>query len=279
MNWWQSLIIGLVEGFTEYLPVSSTGHILLTQRLLGIESSAAADAFAICVQGGAIVAVLGLYFRRVREMGLGLLGRNPEGARLASGIVTAFLPAAVIGLLVEKHIKHYLFGPEYGLWPVVAAWLVGGIFILAVSFSKMGKRSRSAGLSLDSLTWKMAVGIGLAQCVAMWPGVSRSLMTIVGGVLAGLSLPAAVEFSFLLGVVTLGAATAYDALRHGQEMLAAYGPLPLFLGFFTAWLGAVVAVRWMVRFLNTHGLQVFGYYRIVLAVIVAGLLLSGLLRA
>jgi len=279
MNWWQSLIIGLVEGFTEYLPVSSTGHILLTQRLLGIESSAAADAFAICVQGGAIVAVLGLYFRRVREMGLGLLGRNPEGARLASGIVTAFLPAAVIGLLIEKHIKHYLFGAEYGLWPVVTAWLVGGIFILAVSFSKMGRHSRSAGLSLDSLTWKMAVGIGLAQCVAMWPGVSRSLMTIVGGVLAGLSLPAAVEFSFLLGVVTLGAATAYDALRHGQEMLAAYGPLPLFLGFFTAWLGAVVAVRWMVRFLNTHGLQVFGYYRIVLAIIVGGLLLGGFLRA
>jgi undecaprenyl-diphosphatase len=109
----------------------------------------------------------------------------------------------------------------------------------------------------------------------MWPGVSRSLVTIVGGILVGLSLPAAVEFAFLLGVVTLGAATAYDGLKHGQEMLEAFGPLPLFLGFLSAWISAVLAVKWMVAYLNKHGMQIFGYYRIALAVVVTALILGG----
>ncbi len=279
MDWWQSLIIGIVEGLTEYLPVSSTGHILLTQRILGIAKSDAADAFAICVQGGAIVAVLGLYFRRVRQMFDGVIGKNPEGARLTTNIVAAFLPAAVIGLILEKPIKQYLFGGEYGLWPVVAAWFVGGVAILAVSAWKKPRGPGSTGNPLESLTWKMAIIIGTAQCVAMWPGVSRSLVTIVGGVVVGLSLPAAVEFSFLLGVVTLGAATAYDALKHGAEMLALYGWGTLALGFLAAWASAVLAIRWMVAYLNSHGMQIFGYYRIVLAIVVGILILAGFFPA
>ena len=277
MTWWQAVILGLVEGVTEYLPVSSTGHLLLAQRAMGIAQSTTADAFAICIQAGAIVAVLGLYFTRVRQMALGALGRNPEGLKLAICVVTAFLPAVVCGLLLEKPIKKYLFGGDaWGLWPVVLAWLVGGIAILAVSSwkARSGPSTKST-LTLEHLTWRMALVIGLIQCLAMWPGVSRSLVTIVGGILVGLSLPAAVEFAFLLGVVTLGAATAYDGLKHGQEMLEAFGPLPLFLGFLSAWISAVLAVKWMVAYLNKHGMQIFGYYRIALAVVVAALILGG----
>jgi len=266
----QALILGLVEGLTEYLPVSSTGHLLLTQRLLGIESSTAADAFAICIQAGAILAVLGLYRARVGQMTLGVLGRDAIGRRLALAIVAAFIPAAVLGFLLEKPIKLYLFGGEaWGLWPIVAAWFVGGVAILAVSrWRRRHGATPQTGLDLEHLTIRMAVIIGFAQCIAMWPGVSRSLITIVGGLLVGLSLPAAVEFSFLLGVVTLTAATAYDALKHGPEMLATYGPTPLLIGFGAAWLSAVLAVKWMVSYLQSHGLAIFGWYRVVLAIAV-----------
>jgi undecaprenyl-diphosphatase len=279
MDWLQALVLGLVEGLTEYLPVSSTGHLLLTQRLMGIEQSEVSDAFAISVQGGAIVAVLGLYFRRVGQMARGVFGRDPEGARLAAAIVAAFLPAAVIGLLFEKPIKQFLFGAEFGLWPVVVAWFVGGVAILVVGWMRRRSGAGRGGLPLEALGLRMALLIGFAQCVAMWPGVSRSLLTIVGGVLVGLSLPAAVEFSFLLGVVTLGAATAYDLLRHGQAMLAEYGAGTLATGFVAAWISAVLAVRWMVGYLNSHGMALFGYYRIALALVVAALLVSGFLKA
>lgn len=267
----QALILGLVEGLTEYLPVSSTGHLLLTQRLMGIASSDAADAFAICIQAGAILAVLGLYRQRVGQMALGMLGRQEEGRRLALNILAAFIPAAALGFVLEKTIKKFLFGGgEWGLWPVVAAWFVGGLAILAVSFfQKRAGREKRVGLGLESLTVRMAVIVGIAQCLAMWPGVSRSLITIVGGLLVGLSLPAAVEFSFLLGVLTLSAATAYDALKHGREMLEAFGAAPLLVGFLAAWVSAVLAVKWMVGYLNKHSMDIFGWYRVALACIVA----------
>lgn len=267
----QALVLGLVEGLTEYLPVSSTGHLLLAQRLMGIESSTASDAFAISIQGGAIIAVLGLYRARVAQMTMGLIGRDATGRRLLANLVSAFIPAAVLGLLLEKPIKKYLFGGEaWGMWPIVLAWLVGGLAILAVSaWRRRRGTAPSAGLDLDHLTIRMALVVGFAQCVAMWPGVSRSLITIVGGVLVGLSLPAAVELSFLLGVITLSAATAYDALKHGPEMLATYGPVPLLIGFGAAWLSAVLAVKWMVGYLKSHGMEIFGWYRVLLAIAVA----------
>lgn len=275
MDIFQAFILGIVEGLTEYLPVSSTGHLLLTQRLLGIESSTSADAFAICIQAGAILAVLGLYRARVWQMTLGLLGRNPEGRFLAFAIVAAFLPAALIGLALEKPIKFYLFGGDaWGLWPIIAAWFVGGVAILLVSGWRRHRGGISqTGVDLNIITLRMAIIIGLAQCIAMWPGVSRSLVTIVGGLLVGLSLPAAVEFSFLLGVVTLTAATAYDALKHGSEMLATYGPTPLIVGFIAAWLSAVMAIKWMVGYLKSHGLEIFGWYRVALAIVVTAWLL------
>jgi len=273
----QSAVLGLVEGLTEYLPVSSTGHLLFAQRVMGIGESAsldpgkrqcaktAADAYAICIQAGAILAVLGLYVRRVRQMLMGMAGRDAEGLKMAVNVLSGFLPAAVLGLVFADLIKTFLFG----VWPVVAAWFVGGIAILAVAWRKRRGQEPGSGKSLDVLTWQMAIMIGVAQCIAMWPGVSRSLVTIVGGVLVGLSLPAAVEFSFLLGVVTLGAATCYDGLKHGHVMLESFDVLSLGVGLVVAFLAAVISVKWMVAYLNRHGLAVFGYYRVVLAVVAA----------
>lgn len=279
----QAIVLGVVEGLTEYLPVSSTGHLLLAERIMGIgehsertaleqeREKEAADAYAICIQAGAIVAVLGLYFSRVLQMLQGLFGRSAPGLKLLINVAVGFLPAAVLGLLFNKIIKSYLFGP----WPVVAAWLVGGLAILAVSFyRKKTGHTPQAGGGLGDLSWKMAFVIGVAQCIAMWPGVSRSLVTIVGGVLVGLSLPAAVEYSFLLGVVTLGAATAYDGLKHGQLMLQIFDPQALGIGLFFAFAAAVVSVKWMVSYLNSHGLSIFGYYRVALALVTAVLLVT-----
>jgi undecaprenyl-diphosphatase len=282
----QAIILGVVEGLTEYLPVSSTGHLLLAERMMGIGDSPsasleerqrtrdAADAYTICIQAGAIIAVLGLYFRRVKQMLRGLAGRDPEGSRLLANVAAGFLPAAIIGLLFNKSIKAYLFG----IWPVVAAWFVGGVAILAVGWYKRNTRGPvHQVLSLEALTWRMALVVGFAQCIAMWPGVSRSLVTIVGGVIMGLSLSAAVEYSFLLGVVTLGAATAYDALKHGQMMLQTFEAMPIAIGLLFAFISAVVSVKWMVSYLNRHGLAVFGYYRIAIALITAALILTGTL--
>ena len=280
MSWWEAIILGLVEGLTEYLPVSSTGHLLVVQAMLGIgtaseEAKRAADAYAICIQAGAIVAVLGLYRERVMQMMRGLVGRDEDGRRLLLNIIAGFVPAAVIGLLINGWIKQYLFGP----WPVVFAWFVGGVLILAVAWWRRAHHEGPQyGKSLLQLTWRAALIIGFAQCIAMWPGTSRSLVTIVGGVLVGLSLAAAVEFSFLLGVVTLGAATCYDGLKNGEVIFQRYDALAIFLGFAFAWASAVLAVKWMVAYLNKHGLQLFGYYRVAIAIIVGLLLVSGVLQ-
>ena len=275
MNWWQSIIIGIVEGLTEYLPVSSTGHILLAQRLLGLEDSEASKAFAIVVQAGAILAVLGLYFSKARSMLDGVMGRNPNGLLLLRNVLIAFLPAAFAGLFLEKKIDALLTG----LWPTVASWFVGGIAILAVSWFKRNasRGPRDAGLSMDDITPRIAFAIGLLQCVAMWPGTSRSLMTIVGGLLCGLHMIAAVEFSFLLGMVTLTAAAGYKFLKNYKVLFEEYSVTAMLLGCFAAWLSAFLAVKWMVGFLQRRGLEPFGYYRIALAVLVAALILSGIL--
>lgn len=267
MDIWQALILGLVEGLTEYLPVSSTGHLLIAQRFMGIEAGKASNAYAIAIQAGAILAVLGLYRSRVSQMALGLLGRDHVGLKLGVALVAAFLPAAILGVALDDVIERFLFGP----WPVVAAWAAGGVLLLAIGAHLRGR----GGKDLECLTWRMAVVVGLAQCVAMWPGVSRSLATILGGLAAGLALPAAVEFSFLLGVITLTAATAYKAVQSGGEMLAAYGPVTLAVGCVAAWVSAVLAVRWMVSWLNTRGLGIFAWWRLAAAGVVATLLLVG----
>jgi len=179
METWQALLLGLIEGITEYLPVSSTGHLIVAQRLMGIgtlsgNEKLAADAFAICIQGGAILAVLGLYNKFVFKMLMGVLGRDPDGLKLAIAILTGFMPAAILGLLLNDIIEEKLFG----LWPVIAAWILGGIGILWTINYRRKNPPRGNGRDLLKLAWQSALFIGLLQCVAMWPGTSRSLMTI-----------------------------------------------------------------------------------------------------
>jgi undecaprenyl-diphosphatase len=273
----QAVVLGVVEGFTEYLPVSSTGHLILAQRAMGIgtteETKVAADAYAICIQAGAILAVLGLYWEDIRRMIRGLVGRDREGFLLLVNLGVAFVPAAVVGLLGGGAIKELLFGLKW----VVAAWFVGGVAILAVSRYHRGSPPEQS-IDLYEISWKCALVIGLVQCIAVWPGTSRSLVTIVAGILAGLSLRSAVVFSFLLGAVTLSASTIYDATAHGTVILESYGWHSILTGFIVAFISAVVAVRWMVEYLKRHGLTIFGYYRIVLAIVVAILMAMGILN-
>jgi undecaprenyl-diphosphatase len=263
MQWWQSLILGIVEGLTEYLPVSSTGHLLLTQKLLHIDNGDLSNAFAICIQAGAIVAVLGLYWRHTQQMLAGMVGRNPQGLQLLSNLLTAFVPAGIIGFLFDKRIEQVLFG----LWPVAFAWAMGALAIFYFA-NQVRFADPHYGRALTKLKPQQAFIIGLAQCLAMWPGTSRSLVTIIAAVLVGLSVPAAIEFSFLLGVITLGAATAYKGWQHGSEMLNTYGPGTLAVGFLSAWLSATIAVKWMVHYLQKHRLTVFAYWRLAMAIFV-----------
>lgn len=273
MDWWQALLLGIVEGITEFLPVSSTGHLILTQKILGMSADEAHGAYTIAIQGGAIIAVLGLYLTRVRQMARGLLGSNPAGLRLSVNVLAAFIPTAAVALLFEKAIKAHL----KGLWPIVFAWFVGGAIILILSwYPRKETRER---LSLDQLTWRGAAIIGLVQCLGMWPGTSRSLVVIAGGLLVGLSTAAAIEFSFLLGVLTLTAATGHELLKHHKEMTTELGMSAMLTGMVAAGISAAVAVKWMIAYLNRHGMALFGYYRVGLAMVVMALILLGVIRA
>jgi undecaprenyl-diphosphatase len=294
MQPWQAFILGVIEGITEYLPVSSTGHLLVAQHLMGIgtdsaHEKAAADTFAICIQGGAILAVLGIYMKRVMQMLRGVLGQDPEGLKLALMLIVGFLPAAVIGLLFNDKIEEKLFG----MWPVVVAWVVGGAMILATGWWRKRNPHAGDGKELIEMSLKMALMVGLLQCVAMWPGTSRSLMTIVGGLIVGLSIKSAVEYSFLLGVLTLTAATAKKALWKveglgdqynvwfgGTKLLTdTYTPLALAVGIFAAAVFAAIAVKWLVSYLQSHGLAIFGWYRIALGLLIGGLIAGKVIPA
>lgn len=271
MDVWESFVLGIVEGLTEYLPVSSTGHLIIAQHLLGLAKSEALDAFEVCIQGGAILAVLGLYFPRVVQMWQGLRGKDPAGRRLLVNLIIGFLPAAVIGLLCSGLIKAYLFNAP----TVMVSWAVGGVVILLYVRQRERRGIGQSGKPLEELGVRGALGVGLMQCVAMCPGVSRSLMTMLGGLSMGLSVSAAVEFSFLLGLVTLGAATCHDAVKHGADMVQSIGWGPMVVGSLVAWLSALVAVKWMVGYLNRHSLSIFGWYRLAAAVVMLALILRG----
>jgi undecaprenyl-diphosphatase len=264
-----AVLLGVIEGLTEWLPISSTGHLAVTQELLGI-GGPAADSYAIAIQAGAILAVLGLYRARFASVIAGIRGRDPEGRRLLIALLVASLPAAITGLLLEDVIKANLFG----IAPVIVAWFLGGIAILVVARRRRDV-SPDAGRLLDTLRWRGALIIGLAQILALWPGTSRSLVTILAGTAIGLAVPAAVEFSFLLGFIVLGGATAYETLSSGAEMVAAYGYVTPLVGLVVAFVASVVAMRWMVAYLNRRGLGIFGWYRIAIAVVAGALLATG----
>ena len=307
-----ALVLGVVEGITEFLPVSSTGHLLVTGRLLDLDGSAegdpvaaaeakdAFDSYAIAIQAGAILAVLALYWRRVLSVLNGVIGRDAEGRRLALNLIVAFVPAAVIGLALEGPIKDRLFQP----WAIAVAWAVGGVVILVLEQrrrvvepavlavaasgganppagaplrSGLGARWAGGSHSLDQLSVRMALVVGCAQVFAMWPGTSRSLVTILAGMAVGLGLSAAVELSFLLGLLTLGAATSYEALNNGSVMIDAYGVGRPLLGLLAALVSALLAVKWMVAWLQRRGLAVFGWYRLGAAAALVILLAGGVL--
>ncbi len=268
MDWWQAVILGIVEGLTEYLPVSSTGHLILTAWLMGLGSDAAkweaAFSFNIVIQIGAIAAVLGLYRVRIMQMLRGIVGKDELGKRLAINLIVAFLPAAALGPLLKGHIHAYLNGP----WPVVGALFVGAWLMLVC-----GNRNSPGKRDIHHITWRIALLIGFGQCVAMWPGTSRSMMTIVTAMLLGIGAKDSAEFSFLLGLITLTAATSYEMLTEGHTIFTQFGIMPIVIGIFTATICAAVAVKWFVNFLTKYGLAPFGWYRLVLACVVGALLL------
>jgi undecaprenyl-diphosphatase len=291
---WESTLLGFVEGLTEYLPVSSTGHLILTAHFLKLSDDtvlldrdgnsvyldppsvenpagtpltlkAGIDAYLIIIQFGAIAAVVILYWSRLIGILRGLLGKNPDGLLLLRNLVLAFLPAAVIGLLLEDVIGNYLFGNE----PVIVALFVGGLAILAVDRWHAKKRDDANTFDLHELTAAQCLFIGGMQCLAMWPGTSRSMMTIIAGYLVKLSPTRAAEFSFLLGLVTLSAASIYKGYQVGLPIIAAFGWWIPLLGCMVAAVSAAIAVKWMVSYLGKHGLALFGYYRIALALLLA----------
>jgi undecaprenyl-diphosphatase len=263
----KAIILGAVEGITEFLPISSTGHLLVVQRLLGLghgDGKVAADTYAIAIQLGAILAVVALFRQRIVQLLAGLIGRDAEGRQILTRLVVAFVPAALIGVVFGDTIKDHLFGP----WPVVGAWAVGGAFLL-------WWRPRHGTGTLEMLTVRNAAIIGCVQTLALWPGVSRSLVTIVAALAIGLTMSAAVEFSFLLGLATLSAATLLDLSKDGSTLVDDYGWRTPLLGAIVAFITAVAAVRWLVSYLRTRPLTIFGWYRLLAAAVTIILIAAG----
>jgi undecaprenyl-diphosphatase len=260
-------ILGIVEGLTEFLPISSTGHLILAGDLLGFNDDRG-KVFDIVIQTGAMFAIVWEYRARFSKVLSGLFV-DPAAQRFVLNLVIAFMPAAVLGLAFGKLIKAFLFKPV----PVALAFIAGGVVILLVE-----RRPRVAKIeSVDDMTWKDALKVGCAQAFALVPGTSRSGATIVGGMLFGLSRRAATEFSFFLAVPTLMAAGAYDLIKN-RELLSS-SDLGLFaVGGVTAFLSAFLCVRWLLRYITTHDFTIFAWYRIVFGAAVLVTAYTGLVN-
>jgi len=287
-----AVALGLVEGITEFLPISSTGHLIIVNQLLGLESEhqltdksgqllwykapspthpagvpltlkLAADTYTVIIQVGAIAAVVLLYWQQILAMLVGLLGRSSAGFRLLRNVVLAFLPVAIVGFLFHDLVDKYLFST----FTVIGALVFGAVLML---WAERWRRANSGiGFSKGDpadLTSRKSLGIGLAQCLALWPGMSRSMVTIVGGYLAGLNPAKAAEFSFLVGLPTLAGAAFLKAIKSGPAMIQVFGWSDVLLGAGVAALSALIAVKFLVHFLSRHGLAIFAYYRLALAV-------------
>lgn len=289
INAWQAAVLGVVEGLTEYLPVSSTGHMILTSQWLGLTPSEgggqkiaknpAVDSFEVVIQLGAILAVVGLYRRRVSQMctGLGsgasalmskrtldaLSAEHRSGLHLAGLLLVAFLPAAIIGKLFHERIEEHLFAVK----PVVYALAVGGLLMIVVEYFFWHRRREGDRrvTQVDQVQYWQALVIGCAQVLAMWPGTSRSMMTIIAALVVGLDMVAAAEFSFLLALPTLGAATLYSGYKHWGPLMDSAGVSGLLIGLVVSGIVAAIAVKGLVKWLTRHGLMPFGVYRILLA--------------
>jgi len=268
----KAAIMGVVEGLTEFLPVSSTGHLILTQSLLGIPDSDVMKAFEVAIQPGAILAILIVYWQLISRT-LGTLTTNASSRRLVTNILVGFLPAAVIGFAIHKTITKYLF-----TGPVVAgAFIVGGLIILWVE----SRKERTVRVHhIDEMTTLDALKVGFCQCLGMIPGTSRSGSTIIGGLLVGLSRPVATEFSFFLAIPTLIGASVLEIFKVRHELAGnLHEYLPMFaVGFVVSFLAAWVCVRWLLRYVSTHTFIPFAWYRIAFGIVVLATWLTGMVH-
>ncbi len=253
----KALILGIIEGLTEFLPISSTGHLIIAGDLLNF-NDARASVFKIAIQFGAILAVCNIYRERIYKVVTGL-GRDPDANRLTINIICAFLPAMVLGVLFHSTIKALLFNAVV----VASALIVGGFIIILAERHEKEARVHS----MEEMSWKDALKVGFAQAVAMIPGTSRSGATIIGGMLFGLSRQTATQFSFFLAIPTMFAATVYDLYKN-RELLV-MDDLALFgVGFFAAFIAALLTVKALLSFVTRHSFVPFAYYRIVFGVLV-----------
>jgi undecaprenyl-diphosphatase len=264
-------ILGLVEGLTEFLPVSSTGHLIVAGSLLHYTGDKA-KLFEIVIQAGAILAVCWEFRRKFIDVASKLF--SDRGAqRFVMNLFIAFLPAAILGLAFAKAIKAHLFAPI----PVAAAFIVGALVILWVE-ARQRKRPAAVRISnVDDMRWPDALKVGLAQALALIPGTSRSGATIIGGMLFGLSRPAATEFSFFLAVPTLLAATAYELFKNRASL--AGGDISMIgTGFAVAFVSAFFVVRWLLRYVAHHDFVPFAWYRIAFGIIILATAYAGLVN-
>jgi undecaprenyl-diphosphatase len=269
----KAVILGLVEGFTEFLPISSTGHLILVGDLLDFNDDKG-KAFEVIIQFGAILAVCWEYRQKLISVVTGIASRKVS-QRFAMNVIIATIPAIVLALLFGKYIKSTLFSPI----PVATAFIVGG-FIIFWAEARQKKLESDAGDgvlisrnidSVDDLNWRDALKIGLAQCAALIPGTSRSGATIIGGMLFGLPRKVATEFSFFLAIPVIAGATLYELikLRHvlGDASWSTFGPT-LGVGFVVSFVSAFVCIRWLIRYVATHDFRIFAWYRIIFGVLV-----------
>lgn len=260
----KAIVMGLVEGFTEFLPISSTGHLILAGSLLNFVDERA-KVFDIAIQAGAILAVIWEFRARIGAVLTGLGERKQQ--KFAINLIIAFLPAAILGLMFSKAIKAHLFKPV----PVALAFIIGGLIILWVE-----KRHKQAGKgpgyvaridSVDDMTALDALKVGCVQALALIPGTSRSGATIIGGMMLGLSRKAATEFSFFLAIPTLLGATVYSVYK--ERAMLSMADLPLFgIGGFAAFVSAFLCVRWLLRYISTHDFTIFAWYRIAFGLVI-----------
>ncbi len=259
--------MGVVEGFTEFLPVSSTGHLILAGDLLGF-NNARGKLFEIVIQTGAILAVCWEYRAKIGSV-VGGLGSDRDAQRFAANLVIAFLPLAILGLIFGKTIKAHLFQPI----PVALAFILGGVFILWAERRQHVIRVQS----VDDLTWQDALKLGFAQALALIPGTSRSGATIIGGLFIGLSRKAATEFSFFLAIPTLIVAGLYE-LWNERALLNVDDIGMWAVGFVSAFVSAFLCVRWLLRYISNHDFSLFAWYRIVFGLVVIGTAYSGVVN-
>ncbi len=275
--WVKAALMGIVEGLTEFLPISSTGHLILAGSLLDFTGDTV-KVFEIAIQTGAMFSVIWQYRERLGRTVAGI-GRDPVAQRFARNVLVAFIPAVVLGLAFGGVIKEHLFKPV----PVAVAFIVGGLIILWVERRHKrlyGERdlegARMARVeTVDDMSALDALKVGLLQCLALIPGTSRSGATIIGSLVLGFSRKAGTEFSFFLGIPTLMGAGAYSVWK--QRDLLQWADLPMFLiGTVFAFISALVCIRWLIRFVSTHDFTVFAWYRIVFGLVVLGTAYTGL---